>query len=263
MKLRRSLAACAVAGALVLSGCGDTDADKDAAATPTSGSTTSSTTGSGSGSDAPAKGPVDVAEFVEDLRDGAEESDSSHAKMTITTGGQTIVTEGDFAANDGDPVARMTMNIPGAGEMEIRLVDDAFYMNMGEMTGGKFTKMDIKDMPAEIGESLEAMDPDAQVEQYAAAIQSVEFVGEAEHGGVDAEQYKVTMDAAKLQGIPAGAKLPKTVVMDLFLDDENRLCGMTMDMKVQGQAVSMDGVFSDFGKKVEVTAPAKAELAAG
>jgi lipoprotein LprG len=266
MNLRGSLAACAVAGVLVLSGCGG-DADKDSAdaTAPTSGSTTAgteTTPAPGSG-DAPAQGSVDVADFVEDLREGAEKSDSSHAKITIKVAGQTMVTEGDFDNNEGDPVARMSMEIPGAGPAEIRLVDDTFYMNMGQMTGGKFATLDIDDLPPETARSLEAMDPGAQIDQYAKAITAVDFVGEEKHSGVDTEHYRVTMDAAKLDGLPGGGALPKTVVMELFLDDENRLRGMAMSMKVQGQAMTMESTFSDFGKDVNVEAPPKSEIATG
>lgn len=262
MNLRRSLAACAVAGALVLSGCGD-DGGKDtadASGSPTSATSPGTSTTAGA-DEAPAKGQVDVAEFVDDLREGAEGSDSSHARITIKAAGQTLVTEGDFDNNDGDPVARMSMEIPGAGPVEIRLVDDTFYMNMGEMTGGKFAKLDIEDLPPDTARSLEAMDPGAQIDQYAKAIKAVEFIGEEKHSGVDTEHYRVKMDSTKLEGMPGGAALPKTVVMDLFLDDENRLRGLAMATKVQGQAMTMEGTFSDFGKDVEVEAPAKSEIA--
>lgn len=263
MNLRRSLAACAVAGVLVLNGCGG-DADKDSAdptSAPTSASTTTGSTSQETTNAAPAKGSVDVAEFVEDLREGAEESGSSHAKITIKAAGQTMVTEGDFDNNDGDPVARMSMEIPGAGPVEIRLVDGTFYMNMGQMTDGKFAKLDVDDLPAETARSLEAMDPSAQIDQYAKAIKAVEFIGEEKHGGIDTEHYRVKMDATKLEGMAGGASLPKTVVMDLFLDDENRLRGLSMNMKVQGQPMTMQGTFSDFGKDVKVEAPAKSEIA--
>ena len=279
MKLTRSLAACAVIGALALTGCGDKDATKDAAASTSPGATSSaSTDGSKSPSgDAstgtddtsdddeskPATGDaVTVASFVEDLKDGNSEVSSSHAKIVMDVAGQRMVTEGDIDASGKDPEAIMTMTLPQMGKAEIRLVDGTFYMRMPGVTKDKFMVIDLDDAPGDIAQSLDSMDPAAQVDEFAKAINQVTYLGETERSGVDVDHYRVRMDSTKIGSLAGGATLPKTVVMELFLDDDHRMRGMQMEVPVQGKKFVMDGTFSEFGKDVDVQKPAASQLMA-
>jgi hypothetical protein len=278
MKLTRSLAACAVIGTLALTGCGDKDATKGAASSTSPGATSSSSTdGSASPSgDAstgtddtsddeskPDKGDtVTVASFVEDLKDGSSEVSSSHAKIVMDVGGQRMVTEGDIDASGKDPEAIMTMTLPQMGKAEIRLVDGAFYMRMPGVTKDKFMVIDLDDAPGDIAQSLNSMDPAAQVDEFAKAINQVTYLGETERSGVDVDHYRVRMDSSKIGSLAGGATLPKNVVMELFLDDDHRMRGMQMEVPVQGKKFVMDGTFSEFGKDVDVQKPAASQLMA-
>jgi hypothetical protein len=282
MKLTRSLAACAVVGTLVLAGCGgkDSAADDaakttDAATTASSGATASGATGSAdatgsaasSGSTAnesdapPAKGEgVTVASFVRDLKDGSREVTSSHARITMEVAGQTIVSEGDIDTSGKQPEAIMTMTMSQSGKAEIRLVDGTFYMRMAAVTKDKFMVIKLDQLPASMSQSLDSLDPGEQVDQYARAITAVTYLGKAERAGVDVEHYRVRMNSAQVAGMAGGVSLPKTVVMELYLDDAHRMRGMQMEVPVQGKKFLMDGTFSQFGKEVDVQKPAASQL---
>jgi hypothetical protein len=269
LKLTRSLAACAVAGTLVLAGCGGKDdAAKDASAStsptstsPTSTAATGSTSPSSDDESKPDKGEsVTVASFVDDLKDGNSDVESSHARISMEVGGQQILTEGDVDTGGPNPEAVMTMTIPSAGKTEIRLVDGAFYMRIPKVTKDKFVKIDLDQVPGDIAKSLDSMDPVTQVEQFEKAIRAVTYLGETERSGVDVDHYRVRMDSSKIESLAGAAALPKTIVMDLFLDDDHRMRGMQMEVPVQGKKFVLDGTFSQFGKDVDVQKPSASQL---
>lgn len=284
MKLTRSLAACAVVGTLVLTGCGDKDGaakDAEASSSPTNSSASASpgdfgtkgsaaTSGPAASSSAssaedsePAKGEtVTVESFVDDLVDGNSDVSSSHARIVMEVAGQRMVTEGDIDASGEDPEAIMTMTLPQIGKAEIRLVDGSFYMRMPGVTKDKFMVVDLDDAPGDIAQSLNSMDPAAQVDEFAKAIRAVTYLGETERSGVDVDHYRVRMDSSEIGSLAGGATLPKTVVMELYLDDDNRMCGMQMEVPVQGKKFVMDGTFSQFGKDVDVQKPSASQLMA-
>ncbi|RJS47539.1 hypothetical protein [Nocardioides cavernaquae] len=276
IKLTRSLAACAVVGTLVLTGCGDKDgAAKDGAAkdeaansSPTSGSTSPSPSGPTAGSSSadasdPSKGQaVSVESFVDDLKDGNSDVSSSHARIVMEVAGQRVVTEGDIDASGKDPEAIMTMTLPQVGKAEIRLVEGSFYMRMPGVAEDKFMVVDLDDAPGDIAQSLKSMDPAAQVDEFAKAIRAVTYLGETERSGVEVDRYRVRMDSSQLASLAGGASLPDTVVMELYLDDDNRMRGMQMEMPVQGKKFVMDGTFSQFGKDVDVQKPPASQLMA-
>jgi hypothetical protein len=282
MKLTRSLAACAVVGTLALTGCGDKDgAAKDAAASGSpvnaSGSespgasgaeapaaTAGSAASSGSADESePAKGEtVSVDSFVDDLLDANSDVSSSHARIVMEVAGQRVVTEGDIDASGKDPEAIMTMTLPQVGEAEIRLVDGSFYMRMPGVTKDKFMVIDLDDAPGDIAQSLNSMDPSAQVDEFAKAIRAVTYLGETERSGVDVDRYRVRMDSSEIGSLAGGATLPKTVVMELYLDADNRMRGMQMEVPVQGKKFVLDGTFSQLGKDVDVQKPSASQLMA-
>jgi hypothetical protein len=265
LKLTRSLAACAVAGTLVLAGCGSKDdAAKDAAAStsPTSAAaSTAASSGASSDESKPGKGDaVTVASFVSDLKDGNSDVESSHSRITMEVAGQRIVTEGDVDTSGAHPEAIMTMTIPSAGASEIRLVDGAFYMRIPKMTKDKFMVIDLDQVPGDIAKSLDSMDPATQVNQFEKAIRAVTYLGGTERSGVGVDHYRVRMDSTKIASLAGGASLPKTVVMDLYLDDEHRMRGMQMEVPVQGKKFVLDGTFSQFGKHVDVQKPSASQI---
>jgi hypothetical protein len=274
LKLNRSLAACAVVGVL-LAGCGGRDGDASPAGEPMGASSTSPTsaagsastasTGSASASDAahPAAGEtVSVKSFVGDLQEGNSSITSSHARMTMEIMGQRIVSEGDVAHSAKHPEAIMTMTIPQMGKTEIRLIDHIFYMRMPSMTKDKFMVIDLDKAPQDIAQSLDALDPSGQVDQFAGAIRAVTYLGATQRSGVDVDHYRVRMDSTKIGSLAGGATLPKIIVMELYLDDEHRMRGMQMEVPVQGKKFAMDATFSEFGKDVDVQKPPASQLMA-
>ena len=82
----------------------------------------------------------------------------------------------------------------------------------------------------------------------------------------DGEQlghYKVELDTSKVKQfkeLPSQAEVPKTVAYDLWLDDDNRMRKMTMEMAMGGAPTKMEVAFTDWGEPVDIAAPPASEI---
>lgn len=261
--VRRILAAAAIAPLLAtgLVACGD---DPGTAASGPSGQVALS-------SDLSEGDQVDPAEFVKTVEDGITSSTTAHMTMDITAGSAGKVTaEGDVDYTSTPPSMAMTMALPamaggdGAGEMDVRMVDGVVYLSMGQLTQGKFWKIDPSDPTGPLasmgmGKMLDQLDPAKALEQMQDGISKVTYVG-AEDG---LDHYELTIDMQKMLdamggGLPqeAQAQLPDSVTYDLWLDDQNRFTRMSMDdLPMGGTDASMEMTVSDWGKDVTIEAP--------
>lgn len=266
MKLTARLSTLALVGALVLTGCGDSDkdSDKDAKADDkTTSSTSDDKSDSGDESDSPKTGEkVDIDDFLADLREGTENMDSAHMTMTMDVMGQKMSGEGDIKYDGETPSMAMKMSMGAQGSMEMRMVDGFLYMKMPGQGGDKWLKMDMEKAMSELGmgDLMEQMDPAAGFETYADAFTAATLVGEEKVDGEDTKHYTVTLDTSKVesfQKLPTGTDLPKTLDYDIWLDDDNRM-RKTLIAIPGGGTVEM--VISDFGKDVDVKAPPASEI---
>lgn len=198
--------------------------------------------------------------------------DAGSSHMTMSTGGQADMTaEGDVVISEDPKKTRMSMTMSMEGvstgdSMEMRLVDGVFYMNMGEMTGGKFTKMDLADesnpMGAQFNQMIDNMDPARQLEAVEKAVTGFEQKGEPEKlDGVEATPYVITVDTAKVMeqfdGAEAGAsQMPEEIVYTMYIGPDN--LPRRISTELMGQKVDID--YSKWGEDVSVEAPADDEI---
>jgi len=215
---------------------------------------------------------VDPGEFVGLVVDGMEASTTGHLTMTTSmgkTGELTAEGDVDYTA---DPVAMaMTMSMPmmGGSSADIRFVDGIFYMSLGEMTGGKFWKVDPSDSSSPLGDlgpMLDGMDPRAMMERVEPAIETVTYDGEEDVDGRSLDRYELTVDTAALAEAmdapdAAMAQLPDTVTYDLWLDEEHRMAQTTMELPIQGSTAVVEMSMDDWGKDVSIEAPPADQIA--
>ncbi|CAI9419231.1 LppX_LprAFG lipoprotein [Nocardioides sp. T2.26MG-1] len=268
--VRRNLAALAVAPLLLtgLAACGDggETTAKDPAAESLAGAAV--LTGLKTGDE------VDPDEFIGIVVDGMEASTTAHMTMTTTMGQLGEMTaEGDVDYT-ADPVAMaMTLAMPTSMPMgdqpaDLRFVDGVFYMSMGELTGGKFWKLDPADSSSPLGDlgpMLDQMDPTAMMQRLEPAIDSVTYAGEEDVDGRSLDHYELTVDAAalgKAMNAPKGAlgQLPDSVSYDLWLDEEHRMVQTTMELPIQGMTASVEMTVEDWGKDVSIEAPPAGQI---
>ena len=254
--VRRALAAAVLPLALTsLNGCGS---DDGATAQDSAGSASSSP----SAQDAPEAGAtVAPADFVDKFRGAFDTITTAHTTMQTQVMGGTLTGAGDVDYSQAKPAASMVMSgqMLGPGKLEVRIVDNVMYLNLGQVTQGKFVKLDLSDPNNPMGASFaESMDPSRAMDALESALQDVTYVGEDSHG----QHYRATVETAAMlknmgQNVPGGASMPKTMTYDAWFDDQGRFTHMEMDMGTLG---TTEMTLSDFGADVTVEAPPASQI---
>ncbi len=217
---------------------------------------------------------VDPGEFVDTVADGLESSTTSRVEMTMSFGDQLSTSaEGDLDYTTDPPSMSMTMDMPGVGETDMVLVDGLVYMRLGEISEGKYWKLDPSDPDGPVAgmgldQMLEQTDPLGALEKMEAGIDSVTFEGTEDVDGRELDRYELTIDTEAAigayggGGLPDGTaeQLPETVTYDLWLDDEDRFARMVMEMPIMDQQVSVEMDVDDWGKEVDIAAPPADEV---
>ncbi|MGH3362592.1 MAG: LppX_LprAFG lipoprotein [Nocardioides sp.] len=209
---------------------------------------------------------VDKADFIADLKAGMESATTAQMEMEMNLGQSPIRAEGEMDYS-GDAIAMdMTMESGMTQEpLELVLVDNVMYLNMGQMSNGKYIEYDLSDaknLPPGMDQMAEQLDPLAAFDSMEAALTSVTFEGDEDVDGDRLSHFELTMDTSKIETmkeIPAQAGLPKEVTYDLWLDGENRMRQMNMVMEMATKA-EIDAKIFDWGEPVEIEAPAKSEV---
>lgn len=267
MRARRSavLVATAVAATLTLVGC--SSASDDASSKP---SRAVSAPADDASSAAPQdSGSVELTEanFIETVAGSMSGDASYHTTMTASANGTVAMTaEGDAAITGDDIAMAMTLSSQGM-DMEVRVVDGIWYMNLGELTQGKFVKVDPSDDSDPMAQSFagitDQMDPSASVEATKDAVVSVTKSGATEKlDGVDAQPYEVVVDTSKITGAmadtiaAAGTAVPDTFTYTYWVGPDNKPRKMVMDQAGTTTEMTM----TDWGKKVSVEAPAASDI---
>lgn len=217
----------------------------------------------------PAEGEeVDREQFVEDLAAAMEDAESAKMDMSMDIGAQgklDIESQVDYTTTP--PSMAMTMNNPAAEgqSMDIRLIDSVMYMNMGQLSQDKFFQMDLNDPQSPMGDMSEltdAMDPRTSFESYAEGLKKVVFVGEEDVDGEQLAHYRMTLDPKQIEAMggaagQGGQKLPKTITYDLWLDDQDRMRQVELDLEQLG-AMTID--VHDWNEPVDIVKPKKSEI---
>lgn len=266
--LLRRLGALAAAPVLLLAlaACGDDTGNASAdltAAAPTTGSTTPSDTAEPTPVEPTrtAGEKIDVTEFAERLMAASQGATTASMKMSMTTAGLEISASGDIDYTTDPPSMQMEMKNPVAGgTMDIRLVDGDFYMNMGELSNDMFYKSSMEEMADASGEGdlAEQLDPMKQFESFSEGVKQVTYLGTDTIKGEEFGLYELEIDTAKVAGLDEATtaapdvSVPKSLVYQVWLDDEDRMRQASLDM---GDLGKMRMQVFDWGKPVDIQAP--------
>ena len=207
--------------------------------------------------------------FFAELTKAQQEAGTATVSMRLGAEGQSIEADGVVAIGEGveDSAMQMTMEIPGQGQMEMRLVDGSLYMNLGPMSQDKFVAVDLDDesdpMARQFGGLTENFDPAAQLSAVEEAITGFSQTGDPEEiDGVEATPYEISVDPASVLEssgmagqVPADA-LPEELTYTIYVGPDNLVRRMTMD--VAGATTQLD--YSGWGEDVTVEKPADDEI---
>jgi hypothetical protein len=272
--VRRALAAAAVASLLGagLAACGDKSTSASDAGSSASSSSSSTAAPAGN---AQAGQQVAPAQFVSTVEKGVAASTTAHMSMSMDLGQMgRISAQGqvDYTANPPEMAMTMTLPMAGAKQADMRLVGGMLYMSMGQLTGGKFVKIDPNDPSgplagAGLGQMLDQMDPAKMLTKLESGISSVTYVGREDVSGRQLDHYKMSVDTAAMLKSMGGAMasqapsgMPKTITYDVWLDDQQRFAQMTMQLPVSGATATMKMELTDWGAPVDITAPPASQV---
>jgi hypothetical protein len=203
---------------------------------------------------------VDPDEFVRLVEAGYAAVTTARTRTTARTGGLTTESEGVIDLTGREVRARMTLDAVGA-EMEVRIVDDVTYLNMGALTDGTFLVVDPDDPGGVLGDlsrTLGRADPRDAFAEYAPAVTEVVFVGEQRRGGEELDHYRLVLDLAEVPRLAEqlrGAEAPEPAAMELWLDAESRIRLSHTEVDLMGVRSSTISEMYDFGVAVDVQAP--------
>lgn len=199
---------------------------------------------------------------------------SSHVAMSLTVpAGQSFRSYGEMKIGKNAKDTAMAMTVSGdtggIGKVELRLVEQKFYISLGALTSNKFAVIDLADksnpIAQQYGEIVENLDPAHQIKQYEAAIEKFDNSGKpVKLDGVQAQPYKITIDpskASQLKNVGA-AKLPKTMDFTLFVgpDDLPRRMVSTIPSPDGKGTTKLQMDYNAWGEKVSVAAPAASNI---
>lgn len=241
MKLKRFGASVAALALAFVAGCGG---DNGSSATPEE------------------SGGLTKANFASEVSQAQLDAETAHLEADIETAGQQISMSGDVEMAKKDPAFDLTMT-GGAlgGDAQFILLDRVIYLKMPGLTqGDKFVKVDADESGDPMAEMLRGMlnqlDPSQTFKAFD-AVTKLQEKGTQEIDGVETTHYTVTVDtqaALRAQGmqgqVPQG-QLPKTLDYDVWVDDENLVRKLRMDV----QQAKVDMTLSQWGEPVDISAP--------
>lgn len=258
LTLRRTVVAATLPLALgALAACGDNGSSATAADPKAPASSSAPTDDVAAGPKAGST--VSSKDFLALMTSAAEKITTDKVSMTMDMAGQTITMDGAMDLTGDEPAVQLTMDMGSAGldQVEMRLVDGVMYMNMGQLSNGKFVKFDLGDPNSPLGSlssSLDNLDPAQMIGKLGPdAFRHVTYVGTDSVG----RHYQATLVSGKtsiLKGLPSSvtANLPKTASYDTWLDSEGRLAKFQVLLP---KSSKMTATYGDYGVDLDITAP--------
>lgn len=280
-RTRNRLGAIVAVGVLsaTLSACAADDSSDDDATTPAAtAESNSAATGDAGAEDTAADTAageaaegeeIPVEEFLAMLKEPGEETLSSYTMvMTMDVEGQQMDIDGAVDLGGDTPAMQMVMNIPEMGEVEMIIVDSTVFMAIPGMTPEGTYVEAPPELTADLGQ-LEDIDVSSQWDAWEEGAEKVVFVGTEDVDGSEMSRYEITVSeeaidaametAAGEMGDDAAATsmgLDGPVVYDVWLDEDNLMRRMTMD--VGGTPVEM--TMDNWGEPQDIQAPSSDEV---
>jgi hypothetical protein len=228
--------------------------------------------GSADGEGPSAGADLTQSTFFDKVLAAQAKAGSSHMAMNMQVGGQTIKADGDIEVGKtaADTAMAMTMETgqAGMGALEMRLIDEVFYLNFGPMTSNKFARIDLTDesnpIGKQFGDILGNVDPAQQLREFKGAVKTFEQKGKAiELDGVQAQPYVIGVDPSKIEAAKqAGGSVPKTLEYTMYVGPDNLPRRIVSDLPaVAGSGEGKSTIdFSKWGDDVSIAKPKASEI---
>jgi hypothetical protein len=213
----------------------------------------------------PVQHDIAPAKLVALVRSGVADLTTVKVSMTTEVAGQFISAKGAMDLTGQDPAMAMSMDLSGMGTpTEMRFVDGVMYVQTAP--GGLFVKVDLSDPNSPLGDmgsTMGDLDPRSMTSNLSPDLFThVTDVGSVTVGGQRLEHYRVTADTGSalktIKGMAgSGARLPKQVTYDLWLDGKHRMARFVLVMK---RYLKVTAHYYAYGAPVHVAAPPPSQV---
>ena len=210
--------------------------------------------------------------FFDEVSAAQTKAGTTHIAMALEVAGQAIKADGDLSVGEKatDTAMAMTMESgqAGLGSLEMRLIDQTFYLNFGPMTSNKFAKVDLTDESNPIGKQyadiIGNIDPSQQFKEFEGAVKTFEKKGKViELDGVKAQPYVIVVDSSKLSAAKdASESLPKDLEYTTYIGPDNLPRRVLTDLPgvAGGGGSTMTINYTKWGEKVSIAKPKASEI---
>jgi hypothetical protein len=213
----------------------------------------------------------------------AAESSRFTVDVAVNALGHDFTVEGEGVSSGDGKAIQLTLTVPIFGAFEVRVLDDAIYVDLGSLPvaaarlpdGKHWVRFSLDALGAKSGTYLAQLfdqvrgnSPRQGLEYLQGLSGDVQNLGDDTVAGVHATHYRASIDFSKVAAkLPASAsalagKLSAlgTTPADVWIDDQDRV--VKMHFVVDGSAFGAGGgtaeftmQITDFGVPVEVQAP--------
>ncbi len=221
--------------------------------------------GDSGGEATPEETSLTQANFASAVTEAHADVQTAHVEAKIEAQGQQFTMNGDVDGTPNRLAAAFTMSGQAlGGNARFILVDKVMYLQIPGMTpNNKYIKFDLarSDAPgaamlSQLLDQVNQLDPSKSAEMFK-AITRLQERGTEEIDGVQTTHYTVDVDTQKalevmgLDGTVPQGQMPKTLTEDVWLDSDNRMRRIRMNM----QGFTMDMTYSQWGEPVDISAP--------
>jgi hypothetical protein len=175
--------------------------------------------------------------------------------MDLAGGGEELAMTGQ-ASIGKSPEVDLQMTVPGMGELQVIVVDDAVYVGIPGLTAqGEFFEVPasaLQDLGME--DITDTIDFESTWEGWDAGAQTVRYVGPEDIGGEQMDHFAVVVDteaATKAMGEIDTEGMPAEITYDVWVDEEDLMRQISFDAGGATAAITID----NWGKQVDIQAP--------
>jgi hypothetical protein len=206
---------------------------------------------------------------------------TAHAALRIDAAGMSVVANGQVDIEGAASRVRMDMTVPSLGDLNMVLIGDTMYMKLPHSllpTAKPWIKVDAhgtdpvsKALAAVTSQEKQSVDPSQMLSQLA-SVGTITSHGTDTVAGESATRYTISVDTAKLMKSKdvtpqmrqmlsgSGTQLPPHLNYTVWVNSANLPVkfSLTENVSLQGQPkqVTIAGTYTDWGKPVDITAPA-------
>jgi hypothetical protein len=214
-----------------------------------------------SGSEKAAAETISGAELTKLLQQSMVKGGTAVIAMSSSQAEASTQTSGVVDYGTNPPSMSLTSKVEAMGGVEstIILVDGVMYMDMGEMSQGKFLKMPLGEEASQMLD-LSQLDPAAAFKDMYGGLKDVTVQGKEKVAGGTFRRYDAQVSTDKLvKELPESARadFPKVAKYSFWFDDQDLVRQVVVDM---GKSGTTTMTYDDWGKKVSIKAPAPEDV---